>query len=350
MVYRLWTMDQPTSMNESKKIICCFGELLLRFSPVMNEGFIKDASMPVYIGGAELNAATALSLWNESARYVTALPENYFAEEIVQFISKKNIDTSHIKYCGERIGSYYLPQGKDLKNNAVIYDRNYSSFSTLRPGNLDWDAILQGVSWFHFSAISPALNENVAAVCLEGAKAANAKGITVSIDLNYRAKLWQYGKQPVAVMPALVEQCHVVMGNIWAANSLLGIKKTIEESIGKSKEKLSNAAEASMQLLMKAYPSVKTMAYTFRLDTNYFACLHHNNSFAVSREHDISKVVDKVGSGDCFMGGLICGLINQKTNEQVINFAAAAAILKLQQTGDATTSTLADVEKAMNHG
>ena len=332
------------------KTICCFGELLLRFSPVMNPGFIHDASMPVFIGGAELNAATALSLWNEQVKYVTALPQNYFAEEIVQFISQKNIDTSQIRYCGERIGSYYLPQGKDLKNNAVIYDRNYSSFSTLKPGDLNWDEILNNVSWFHFSAISPALNENVAAVCLEGAKAARAKGITVSIDLNYRAKLWQYGKQPVEIMPALVAHCDVVMGNIWAANSLLGIEKTIEESVGKSKEELSNAASESMQLVMKAYPSVKTMAYTFRLDENYFACLHHDNAFAVSGEHDIRKVIDKVGSGDCFMGGLIYGLINEKPNEYIINYAAAAAILKLQQTGDATTSTIADVEKVMKHG
>lgn len=334
----------------SKRTICCFGELLLRFSPVMNGGFIKDASMPVFIGGAELNAATALALWNESTKYVTALPSNYFAEEIVDFVSKKNIDTSQIKYSGERIGSYYLPQGKDLKNNAVIYDRNYSSFSALKAGDLNWDEILKEVSWFHFSAISPALNENVAAVCLEGAKAAKAKGITVSIDLNYRAKLWQYGKQPLEIMPALVAACDVVMGNIWAANSLLGIQKTIEESIGKSKEELSNAAATSMRLLMKAYPSVKTMAYTFRLDENYFACLHHNNSFTVSGEHDITKVVDKVGSGDCFMGGLIYGLINEKPNDYIINYAAAAAILKLQQTGDATTSTLADVEKSMHHG
>ncbi|RYF90015.1 MAG: sugar kinase, partial [Chitinophagaceae bacterium] len=203
---------------------------------------------------------------------------------------------------------------------------------------------------FHFSAISPALNDNLAAVCLEAAKAARAKDITVSIDLNYRAKLWQYGKQPVEVMPALVAECDVVMGNIWSANSLLGIDKTIEESIGKSKKELSIAAAASMQMLMKAYPSVKTMAYTFRLEENYFACLHHNNNFAVSDEHDITKVIDKVGSGDCFMGGLIYGLINENPEEYIINFAAAAAILKLQQTGDATISTLTDVEKAMNHG
>ncbi|RYY18635.1 MAG: sugar kinase, partial [Chitinophagaceae bacterium] len=110
--------------------VLCFGELLLRLSPAVSGEWIRERSMPVFVGGAELNAATALSLWNESTRYVTALPQNYLSEEIVDFIAKKGIDTTHIKYCGERIGSYYLPQGKDLKNNAVIYDRNFSSFST----------------------------------------------------------------------------------------------------------------------------------------------------------------------------------------------------------------------------
>lgn len=338
-------------ITEQKKTICCFGELLLRFSPEMQGKFIAAHTMPVFIGGAELNAATALALWGCKARYVTALPQHYLAEEIVQFISKKNIDTSHIEYCGERIGSYYLPQGTDLKHSAVIYDRNYSSFSTLQPGTLNWDAILQDVEWFHFSAISPALNEQVAAVCLEGVKAARAKGITVSIDLNYRARLWQYGKPPVQIMPALVAECDVVMGNIWAANSLLGIKKTIEESVGKSREELSAAALQSMQLVMAQYPSVKTMAYTFRLEENYFACLHHHNSFAVSGEYKMENVIDKVGSGDCFMGGLIYGLTHQLSNDEIINFAAVAAILKLQQTGDATTSTLPDVQNKMKqHG
>lgn len=327
--------------------ICCFGELLMRFSPAMEGKFIADRSMPVFIGGAELNAATALSLWNQSARYVTALPANYLAEEIVQFVQQKNIDTSFIKYTGERIGSYYLPQGTDLKNSAVIYDRNYSSFSTLKPGDLDWDVILDGVSWFHFSAISPALNENVAAVCLEAVKAAKAKGINVSVDLNYRAKLWQYGKQPVAIMPQMLEYCDVVMGNIWAANSLLGIDATIEDSKGRSKEELANAALQSMELVKTKFPSVKTMAYTFRLDETYFACLQHNNAFTVSAVYDIKEVVDKVGSGDCFMGGLIYGLTNDLSNEDVINFAAAAAILKLTQTGDATTSSITDVKNAM---
>ncbi|RYY49440.1 MAG: sugar kinase [Chitinophagaceae bacterium] len=331
-------------------MICCFGELLLRFSPVMGGRFIADASMPMFIGGAELNVATALALWNTPTRYITALPKNYLAEEIVEFVSGKNIDSSFIQYCGERIGSYYLPQGTDLKNNAVIYDRNYSAFSTIHPGDFDWNEILKDVDWFHFSAISPALNDNVAAVCLEAAKAARARGITVSIDLNYRAKLWQYGKQPIEVMPALLQECDIVMGNIWAANSLLGIEKTLQESTGKSMAELSAAAAASMQLLKAAYPSVKTVAYTFRLDSTYFGCLLHNNSLSVSAEHNISSVADKVGSGDCFMGGLIYGLVNNKPTDEIINYAAAAAVLKLQQKGDATTSSIADVEKYINHG
>ncbi|RYY64117.1 MAG: sugar kinase, partial [Chitinophagaceae bacterium] len=273
------------------KIICCFGELLMRFSPAMHGKFISDHSMPVYIGGAELNAATALALWNQPTRYITALPQNSLADDIIQFIRGKNIDADFINRSGDRIGSYYLPQGTDLKGSAVIYDRNYSSFSFLKPGQIDWDTALKDVSWFHFSAISPALNEDLANVCLEGAKAARAKGITVSIDLNYRAKLWQYGKSPTQIMPALAAQCDVVMGNIWAANTLLDIPITIEGSINKSKEELSAAAQKSMLLLQQQFPATKTLAYTFRLEETYFACLHHNHAFTTSQEYDISQVV-----------------------------------------------------------
>jgi len=344
------TLTKRPLMNE-RKMICCFGELLLRFSPALEGGFIKDQSMPVYIGGAELNAATALSLWKQPVRYVTALPDNSLTNEMIGSISQKNIDTGFIKQMGDRIGTYYLPQGTDLKNSAVIYDRNFSSFSTLQPGVLDWDSIFEDVDWFHFSAISPALNASVAAVCLEGATAARAKGITVSIDLNYRAKLWQYGELPTNVMPQIVKCCDVVMGNIWAANSLLGIPITIGNSTQSSSDDLARAALQSMELLQQAFPSANSIAYTFRMEENYFACLKRSNGYFVSQEFDIKNVIDKVGSGDCFMGGLIYGIYNDLPGEEVINFAAAAAVLKLGQTGDATSSSLTDVYKKMNpHG
>ena len=172
---------QPSNeniVNNETGVICCFGEVLLRFSPQLKGKFIEQASMPVYVGGAELNVATALANWGLQAKYITAVPDNYLAREIIASITQRKIDASQINYGGEKIGSYYLPQGTDLKNNGVIYDRAHSSFATLKPGSLNWDALLEGVSWFHFSAISPALNEAAATVCLEALQAAAKKNIT----------------------------------------------------------------------------------------------------------------------------------------------------------------------------
>jgi 2-dehydro-3-deoxygluconokinase len=325
-----------------------FGELLMRFSPQMQGQFIKDAAMPVFIGGAELNVATALSLWNVPTKYCTALPNNYLADEIISDIQHKKIDTSAIKICGDRIGTYYLPQGSDLKNAGVIYDRAYSSFSTLQKGMINWNKVLKDCSWFHCSAISPALNENVAAVCEEALQAATALGLTISIDLNYRNKLWQYGVNPSLVMKKLLPYCHVVMGNVWAAENLLGIPASIMESDGKTKEQLVEAAAKSMLQLHQQYKNVQTMAYTFRLQNEYFAVIQHGAKMEVSKMFPLNNVIDKVGSGDCFMAGLIYGLRQNHSLQQIINFAAAAAIGKLSVKGDATNQTVQKINELIN--
>lgn len=304
--------------------------------------------MPVYIGGAELNVATALAKWNIPVGYVTALPDNYLSKEICEDIISKNIDTSSIKYSGSRIGTYYLPQGADLKNAGVIYDRAYSSFSELQTGEIDWDTVLEGISWFHFSAISPALNDNVAAVCKEALIAASNKNITISVDLNYRSKLWQYGKTPLAVMPQLVEYCNLIMGNIWAANSLLGI--SLNDQLIKANNQtgyLQHASETSEQI-MKRFPKCNFVANTFRFDDkdqlNYYATLNTKAQQFVSPEFNTKHVIDKVGSGDCFMAGLIYGNVNKLSLQEVIDFAAAAAYNKLFIKGDATTSLVEEIK------
>ncbi|MFN2440206.1 MAG: PfkB family carbohydrate kinase, partial [Chitinophagaceae bacterium] len=327
------------------KKVFCFGELLLRLSPQLNSEWIKQSSMPVYIGGAELNVATALAKWNVPVCYCTSLPDNYLSKEIVDSINEKRIEIDKIIFSGNRIGTYYLPQGADLKNAGVIYDRAYSSFSELKPEQINWSEVLQGVSWLHISAISPALNENVAAVCLQAAKIAKGKSITVSIDLNYRAKLWQYGKEPHEIMPEILQHCDVVMGNIWAAESLLGIASTLKESKGKTKEELIDAAGKSMKQIHISYPKVSSIAYTFRLEKSYFGLLQHGPERAISKEFLLENIIDQVGSGDCFMGGLIYGLYNQHQPKEIIDFAAAAAVSKLYIKGDATTATVEEIKK-----
>jgi 2-dehydro-3-deoxygluconokinase len=205
---------------------------------------------------------------------------------------------------------------------------------------IDWNKVFKGVSWFHFSAISPALNENITNICMEALAAAAKKGITISVDLNYRSKLWQYGKQPVEVMPGLVKYCDVVMGNIWSANSLLGIR--VDEQIhakASKKAYLKHAAETA-KAIMRKFPKCKTVANTFRFDGDtgikYYAALFQSSHQYVSPEFYTGTMVDKVGSGDCFMAGLIYGLYQAIALQEVINFATAAGFGKLFEAGDAT--------------
>lgn len=333
------------------KKVFCFGELLLRMSPYLHKQWIHKASMPVYIGGAELNVATALTKWNVPVKYLTVLPDNYLSKEVYDVLNEKNIDTSSIIFSGNRTGIYFLAQGQDLKHAGVIYDRSHSSFSELKPNTINWDDVLNDANWFHFSAISPALNANIAEVCKEAITVASKKGITISVDLNYRAKLWQYGKNPVEIMPALVEHCDVIMGNIWSANSLLGIN--VDETIHskKSKDAYFEHADTTAKAIMKKFPKCKTVAHTFRFDDNngirYYAVLNNAQQQFASNEYYTNKMLDKIGSGDCFMAGLIYGLYNQLQPKEIINFATAAAYVKLHEIGDSTNKSVDDIKKVM---
>lgn len=343
-------MSSSTSNISSQSVahkVCCFGELLLRMSPELNGKWIEDASIPFYIGGAELNVATALANWDVPVKYCTAVPNNYLSEEICASLNKKKIDTSAILFQGDRIGMYFLPQGADLKNAGVIYDRAGSSFWDLRPGMIDWDHVLADCTWFHWSAISPALNANTAALCAEAVKAARKKGLTISVDLNYRSKLWQYGVAPKEIMLPLLADCDVVMGNMWAVESLLGIPSPIKDSNGKSVEELIVAAEINIASLQDVFKNIKHIAYTFRLAENYFGVLHQDKTTTVSNIYKINEVVDKVGSGDCFMAALIYGLLSELPSNDIINRSAVAAIGKMQEKGDATKQTMSAIESKM---
>jgi len=329
--------------------ICCFGEVLLRMSPDLNGEWLQRNAMPIHIGGAELNVATALAKWEVPVKYISAAPDNYLTQHVTAAIANKGIDTNGFVYSGNRIGTYYLPQGTDLKNAGVIYDRAYSSFYDLVPGQVDWNTIFEGVSWFHFSAINPAVSANAAAVCKEVLEIASAKNITISVDLNYRSKLWKFGKEPIDIMPQLAEHCDLIMGNLWAAEQMLGI--TMNENLQKNKAAYVEQAEKTSRAIMQKFPKCIRVANTFRLDADdaltYYATLFTDNKLYVSKEHHAEKIVDKIGSGDCFMAGLIYSYFHHLQAQQVIDYAAAAAFDKLFILGDATTSTVEDVKKRL---
>jgi len=331
--------------------VICFGELLLRFSPDADGGWISKNNIPVFIGGAELNVATALANWKHSVAYCTALPDNAITQNLRNYLQQKNIDDSFVHLSGERIGTYYMPQGSDLKNASVIYDRAWSSFYQLQPGMIDWNNVFKDAHWFHFTAISPALNENVVAVCKEALKAAAANNVTVSVDLNYRSKLWKYGKEPVDIMPSLVEYCDIVMGNIWSANTLLGT--AIDTQIHHKQNKTAYLEHATLTAneIMETFPKCKVVANTFRFDAgdgiHYYASLNTPSAQYVSSEFNSKHVIDKAGSGDCFMAGLIYGISGKKPLDEVLNFAAAATFGKLHQKGDASNQTVEDVKQIL---
>lgn len=333
----------------AKKKVLCFGEMLLRISPALNEGVTEKQPMLVYVGGAEANVATALAGWDVPVKYCTVLPDNFMSRHVINYLEYNGIYTSSIIFAGSRIGIYFLERGADLKGS-MVYDRENTSFSQVKPGMIDWDKVLLDVSWLNLSAISPAVNQNVADVCLEAVEAAAKKNITISIDLNYRARLWKYGKEPIEIMPRLVEHCSVVMGNIWSANTLLGT--AIDEHVHDKKSRqayLDHAKATSMEIINK-FPKCKVVANTFRFDSNvndiqYFTTLFMDGKQYNSPEFNTHGVVDRSGSGDCFMAGLIYGLYNQHEPQELINYATAAAFGKLQERGDATGQDVLTVSK-----
>jgi 2-dehydro-3-deoxygluconokinase len=329
--------------------ILTFGEILLRMSPVLEGQWIKQASIPTFIGGAELNVAMALAKWQVPVAYCSAMPENSLTAEIKSLLNTEQIDTQAMQISGERLGIYFLPQGLDLKNGGVIYDRNYSSFSQLKVGDIDWNTVFEGVDWFHFSAISPALSQNLADVCLEAIQVAHQRGLRISVDLNYRAKLWQYGRRPVEIMPNLVQYCHLVMGNLWAAKQLLGIEidAKVEVNQATKAEYLDQGIQTATALI-KGFENCSQVAQTFRFDNesggiNYYASLFTEGKSYISPEYVVNSIKDKIGSGDCFMAGLIYGNSQQMGLQDTIDFAAAAAIGKLQEIGDFTQQSVSDI-------
>jgi 2-dehydro-3-deoxygluconokinase len=330
--------------------VLSFGELLLRICPDGDGNWLKQNSLPFHVGGAELNMATALALWGLPVKYFTALPDNHLSAQLISYLQQKNIDTSPIYFGGERMGLFYLTPGRDMKHNALIYDRANSSFAGLKPGMVDWDKALESVSWFHFSAICPAISQNVADVCKEVLEAASRKNITISVDLNYRARLWQYGKTPLEIMPGLVEHCNLVMGNIWAAETMLGIRVDADSLLSADKNEYLKASQKTSEAIIAQFPACSVVANTFRFDADdiqYYTTLFDGDKFYISAEYDSPTIIDKVGSGDCFMAGLIYGFYKDMPPQDILEFATAAAFTKLFIQGDTTNISVDEIKKTI---
>ena len=322
-----------------------FGESLLRLSPQGRELLFQTPLLTGTFGGAEANVAVSLANYGEKVAFVTALPNNPIADAAIRELRGFGVDTSFIKRSGERVGIYYAEAGACMRPSKVVYDRAHSSISEVKAGDFDWETILKGAKWFHTTGITPALAAGTADVTLEAVKAAKKLGVKVSCDLNYRKKLWKWGKTPKEVMSEISKYVDVLIANEEDCQKCLGIELDVDVTSGKldvSKYKV------LAQKIMAQFPNVSALAVSLRESisadwNNWSIVLATKDNFYISKKYEIRDIVDRIGGGDSFGSGLIYGLNNFEGPQAAIEFAAAASALKHTIYGDYNRITVNDV-------
>ena len=333
-----------------KKVVT-FGEIMLRLASPGYLRFSQSSQLEATFGGGEANVAVSLANYGIPASFVSRLPKNDIGEWAIQNLRKYNVQTQDILRGGERVGIYFLETGAVARASKVVYDRAGSAIADIQPGMLDWEAIFKDANWFHWTGITPALSEGAAATCLEGIKMANKLGVTVSTDLNFRKNLWKYGKTAAEVMPELVAGCDVILGNEEDAEKVFHIQP---EGVDVTAGHVEAAAyESVCRQLVKRVPRAKKVILTLRGSINanhntWAGTLFNGEKIFFSPQYDITHIVDRVGGGDSFMGGLICGLLTYPDDDQqALNFAVAASCLKHTIYGDFNLVTVDEVKNLM---
>ena len=332
--------------------VVTFGEIMLRLATPGYQRFIQSNSLGATFGGGEANVAVSLANYGIPVEFVTRLPQNDIADWCISDLRKYNVGTREILRGGERVGIYFLETGAVARPSKVVYDRAHSSIASVEKGMFNWREILKDATWFHWTGITPALSQGAADACLEAIQTANEMGVTVSCDLNYRKNLWKYGKKASEIMPALVEGCDVILGNEEDAEKVFGIKPEGFEVEHTGGEVDAAAFESVCTQLMQRFPRAKKVIITLRGSINanhntWGGCLYSDKLYQ-SRRYDITHIVDRVGGGDSFMGGLIYGLLTYKDDgQQALDFAVAASCLKHTVYGDFNLVTAPEVETLM---
>ncbi len=335
-----------------KKVVT-FGEIMLRLAPPGFLRFSQANTFDVVYGGGESNVAVSLANYGVPVDFVTRLPKNDIGECALMEMRKRGVGTDKIVYGGDRLGIYFLETGAVSRGSKVVYDRAHSAISEIESGMIDWDSVFEGVEWFHWTGITPAISQGAADVCLEAVKAASAKGITISTDLNYRAKLWNYGGDREAIMTELTSYCDIILGNEEDAEKHFGIHP---EGLDVHKDGADVKAETFLSVckqMMKKFPKAKKVITTLRgsisaSHNTWAGVLWDGSKMYETRQYQITDIVDRVGGGDSFMGGLIYGLLKYPEDDQnALDFAVAASCLKHTIKGDANLVTVSEVEKLM---
>lgn len=327
------------------KTVVAFGEIMLRLKSPGFERLLQSPLFEATFGGGEANVLVSLSNYGLPTEYVTLVPDNVIGSAAIGAIQGKGVGVTHVKRKGERLGIYFLETGANQRPSKVVYDRALSSISEVKKGDISWSQVFENCQWFHFTGITPALSNSSAEVCLESVAAAKRAGITVSCDLNYRAKLWRYGKKASEIMREIVRDVDVIIANEEDCQQALGIKSDIDVHSGKiSIESYSRLCEQ----VLTEFSNVKKIAITLRESKSasrngWSACLHNRDHFLIATRYEIENIVDRVGTGDSFAGGLIYGLIALGDDKKSLEFATASACLKHSIPGDFNSCSIHEV-------
>jgi len=329
-----------------KKIVT-FGEIMLRLKAPGHERLFQSSLLEAHFGGGEANVATSLAILGMHAVFVSALPKDPIGQSALRTLRGYGVDVSQVRSTGDRVGIYFLETGADQRPAKVVYDRAGSAASLMKPGDFPWAEIFSDADWFHFTGITPALSRTSAEACMEAIRAAKAAGVRVSIDLNYRKKLWNYGVKAPEVMRPLVALADVLIANEEDIQLGLGIAAEADPSANRM------ALEAYQALAARAkaeFPNLGVVAITLResmsADRNgWSAVLDGREGFRPSRKYALEDIVDRVGGGDSFGAGLIFGLLEYGDEARALDFAVAASALKHSIPGDLNLSSREEIER-----
>jgi 2-dehydro-3-deoxygluconokinase len=331
--------------------IVTFGEIMLRLATPDHQRFSQVTSFNATFGGGEANVAVSLANYGLDTEFVTRLPQNDLGHSVIMDLKKHSVGTNHIIFGGERLGIYFLETGAVSRSSKVLYDRAHSSIADIRPGMINWEEVFGDASWFHWTGITPAISQGAADVCLEAIIKAKQLGIMVSCDLNYRKNLWKYGKSAGDVMPELVKHCDVILGNEEDAEKVFGIKPDKGDVTSGNVD--SAEFESVCKKLKERFPVASKIIITLRGSINadhntWSGILYNGMKFYSAPVYQITHIVDRVGGGDSFMGGLIYGLLTYPDDDgKALNFAVAASCLKHTIHGDFNLVTVPEVEQLM---
>ena len=329
--------------------VLTFGEIMLRLRAPGHERFFQSNMLEATFGGGEANVAVSLANFGMDAEFMTVLPDNAIGTECIRELRRFGVGTGKIQRGPGRMGIYFLEAGANQLPSKVVYDRAWSAIAQAKPGDIDWGTVFRDVDWFHITGITPAISESAMELSLEAVQAAKERGITVSCDLNYRKNLWKYGKTAAEVMRELAKFVDVAIANEEDVQKSLGITADVDVASGElSTEKY----HALSDKVLAAYPNMKLIAITLReshsADWNgWAACLNDREQFLLSRKYEIRDIIDRVGGGDSFAGGLIYGLNHYPDWQSALEFAVAASCLKHSILGDFNRVEVSDVTKLM---